>query len=693
MALGDSITVGFSDEANGGYRGPLYQMLVNAGDVIDFVGSQQGGAIAAPHHEGHSGQKADWIRDRVYNWLKATPAEFVLLHIGTNNIDQLEKADQITTEIAQILNEIDRYETFSRTTVTVIVARIINRADPRGALGLETTKLNKSIESMAAARIADGDRLLVADFEPALSYPEDIFVSVPPPVHPNASGYAKMAKVWFDALSIALSNKIIPGQGYTLDILTGLAVNQNGILEMTSVVDLEHWKPLVPIGDPVFTPGAPVAMAKQTDGVLTALAVDKYGRLVVASVGGAGIWQPPVGISDAIFNPGTPVAMAKQTDGILSALAIDKGGRLMVASVAGLGLWQRPVGISDSVFIPGSPLAMAKQTDGVLTALAVDKYGRLVVASVPGLGSWQPPIGISDTIFLPGTPVAMAKQTDGVLTALAVDKYGRLVVASVPGLGTWQAPVSISSPIFTRGTAVALAKQIDGVNLSTFIKNQPEFSGSRITQRIGQLTGDGLDPEYRHIPGNVKRVFNSTAAHGVLGVDLGANTEFQGKLVFFFGDVPTFGQANDQADWVAFHSDRVDPWFGFSLSSVDGPDGKFQPFSIKDIGPLGIGQTPTGAFSFPGKDSAGDKEQAYVFAFYFPDDPGQRGSLLVKSSDPTQPVEFDHVFSFSTFNERSGRFFQGGVPWLVSFKPRRWTGANGPGRSRQLCSHGMDAAD
>ncbi|MEP6714889.1 MAG: GDSL-type esterase/lipase family protein [Terriglobia bacterium] len=780
MPLGDSITEGFGDEKDlGGYRGPLFQLLTHAGLTVDFVGSAKPvGNIPDPDHEGHSGHTArELIHDPatnkgVFEWLQAATPEIVLLHAGTNNIIRGERPEQIAGEIAELLNEIDRYETFSHTTVTVVLAKIIT--NPSSLLALaRTAELNGLIEKMAAARIAAGDRLTVADFGNILVFPGDFFVASEPVVHPSASGYGKMAPVWFDALSRVLSNRIVPAGGYTLDILTGLAVDRNGILEMTSVVDVEYWKPLVPISGPIFTPGAPVAMAKQTDGILTALAVDKDGRLVVASVGGAGIWQTPVGISSAIFPPGAPVAMAKQTDGILTALAVDKDGRLVVASVAGLGAWklpvsisetifkpgtpvamakqtdgiltalavdkngrlvvtsvagtghwqQHPVGISDTIFLPGTPVAMAKQTDGILTALAVDKDGHLVVTSVAGTGHWQQhPVGISDTIFLPGTPVAMAKQTDGILTALAVDKDGRLVVTSVAGTGHWQQhpvgisdtifkpgtpvamakqtkgiltallvdkdgrlvvtsvagtghwqqqPVGISSAIFNPGAHVALTKQIDGVNLAAFLNAHPQFSGSPLAQRIGQLTGDGLDPEYRHLPGALKQVVNATGGHGVVGVDLGANIEFDGKIVFFFGDVPTApGRPDDQSDWVAFHpaGNRLDSPAAFGLISVDGANGRFHPFSIQGIGPLGIGQTPTGAFSYPGEGSGGTRDQAWVFAFYYPADlanaPEPRGSLLTKSNDPTQPVEFSRVFSFSTFDQGSGRFFQV-APWVV----------------------------
>jgi hypothetical protein len=252
-------------------------------------------------------------------------------------------------------------------------------------------------------------------------------------------------------------------QGPTLDVLTALAIDQRGRMAMTSVVDLEYWKPLTRISDERFTPGANVAMCKQTDDILTALAIDRDGCLQVASVARVEFWKPPVPISDAVFPPGVPVAMAKQTDGVLTALAVDKYGLLCVASVGGLEDWKKPVAISDPVFVPGTAIAMAKQTEGILTALAVDKDGRLCVASVGGVEDWKKPVAISDPVFPAGCPVAMAKQTEGILTALAVDIHGRLCVASVGGVEDWKKPVAISEPIFPPGCPVAMAKQTEGI--------------------------------------------------------------------------------------------------------------------------------------------------------------------------------------------------------------------------------------
>jgi hypothetical protein len=483
---------------------------------------------------------------------------------------------------------------------------------------------------------------------------------------------ASVARVGFWNPPVGISDAVFPPGSpvamakQTDAVLTALAVDQGGRLRVASVAGLGIWKPPVGISLAVFAPGSPVAMAKQTPDVLTALAVDTDGRLRVTSVAGLGTWNPPVGISDPVFLSPSPVAMAKQTDDVLTGLAVDKDGRLRVVSVAGLGIWNPPVGISDPVFLPASPVAMAKQTGGVLTALAVDKDGRLRVASVGGLGTWQPPVAISDPVFVPGTPVTMAKQTRDVLTALAVDKDGGLRVMSVAGLGTWKPPVLISDRVLTPKGPVAMAKQVDGVDLATYLGQQPAVSGSAMTQRIAQLTG-GFDPEFHDLEAPVNRL-NQTAAHGVRGVDLGTNAELDGRLFFFFGDVPTAaGRPDDQSDWVAHTSDQAPSSSGVQLTSVDRPNStEFQPFTIRGIGPLGRDQTPTGAFAYAGKGSDAGRKQMFVFAFYNPPHPGAppAGSVLTKSAFPERGVDFDVVFSFSTFAAGSGRFFQV-APWVI----------------------------
>ena len=226
MPLGDSITKGTGTCQEGdppdpfdelywnctGYRDYLWYSLVDNGYTVDFVGSQglqfQDDYLDPYHdndHEGHGGWTAGDIKNNVYgsglNWLQNYPAEIILLHIGTNDINGLpllSDPNDVVTEVSQILDKIDNYETSEGHEVLVILARIINRSDPLSDKGQQTTDFNLGLQIMADSRIAppQEDNILVVDMEAALNYPDDLGDEL----HPNSTGYSKIANVWFAAL-------------------------------------------------------------------------------------------------------------------------------------------------------------------------------------------------------------------------------------------------------------------------------------------------------------------------------------------------------------------------------------------------------------------------------------------------------------------------------------------------------------
>jgi lysophospholipase L1-like esterase len=201
MPLGDSITRGSGSTNLNGYRRPLFRKLEAASHSVDFVGSQLNGSTDFDrNHEGHSGWSADGgskgsIADNVFNFLGLNPADIVLLHIGTNDI---EEGHASSADIARILNEIRRRST----DITVVLALIINQYP----YSPETTAYNAEVNHMALQRIADGHPIILVDMENALLYPDDLGDGV----HPNNSGYAKMADVWFEALTEILPVCPIP---------------------------------------------------------------------------------------------------------------------------------------------------------------------------------------------------------------------------------------------------------------------------------------------------------------------------------------------------------------------------------------------------------------------------------------------------------------------------------------------------
>ncbi len=215
MPLGDSITydnnIGETRpvEERTAYRQPLWLDLLSAGYDVDFVGNEAAGQDAVPpfdfDNEGHPGFRADEIRDNINAWLTAVaanpdqgPVDVVLLHIGTNDISFPELPTEVENDIRQILDAIDQYDGGNGANIWVILARIINRAPTDGP----TTTLNNRIQSLADTRITAGDKIVVVNMENKLIYSIDQIAPYSgdmwDELHPNTSGYDKMATAWFD---------------------------------------------------------------------------------------------------------------------------------------------------------------------------------------------------------------------------------------------------------------------------------------------------------------------------------------------------------------------------------------------------------------------------------------------------------------------------------------------------------------
>jgi lysophospholipase L1-like esterase len=216
MPLGDSITQGSLwtgtefEPANirVGYRKPLFDDLTASGYSFDFVGSLSHGwaLLSDPEHEGHGGWTANEIAwgqtspgvigdgEGVFDWLEATPADVILLHAGTNGLDPNGDID-----VEAILDEIDNWENSANgNPVTVILALIIDQ-DP---INPDVTTFNQNVRDMAGRRRAAGDNIILVDQQRALTYPNDLSDAL----HPNDSGYAKMAGVWLEALTAVNPN-------------------------------------------------------------------------------------------------------------------------------------------------------------------------------------------------------------------------------------------------------------------------------------------------------------------------------------------------------------------------------------------------------------------------------------------------------------------------------------------------------
>jgi lysophospholipase L1-like esterase len=210
MPLGDSITRGIvGSSTQSGYRLELYSLLTGAGYEVDFVGSLADGISGFDRdHEGHGGYRDDQIALMVYNWLTSNPADIVLLHIGTNAVNENPG------DVEDILSEIDRFEKDNSVTIWVVLARIINRnciTDiPPCTESLTTTKFNNNVIAMAQDRIdLLGDKIIIVDMEDGAGIDYYLSSDNPPgdmwdDLHPFDTGYEKMAIIWFSAIGTVL---------------------------------------------------------------------------------------------------------------------------------------------------------------------------------------------------------------------------------------------------------------------------------------------------------------------------------------------------------------------------------------------------------------------------------------------------------------------------------------------------------
>jgi lysophospholipase L1-like esterase len=186
MPLGDSITDGYN--VPGGYRIRLWQQLAAGGYTVDLVGSGSNGpaALGDHDHEGHSGWRIDEIDANITGWLRATNPRTVLLHIGTNDINQARDLPNAPARLSLLLDHIRA----QAPTAEVFVATIIPESD--AGREAQVRAYNAALPGIVQGK---GARFHLVDLHAALTTAD-----LADGVHPNAGGYDKMGAAWYAAL-------------------------------------------------------------------------------------------------------------------------------------------------------------------------------------------------------------------------------------------------------------------------------------------------------------------------------------------------------------------------------------------------------------------------------------------------------------------------------------------------------------
>ncbi len=183
----DSITAGVGDPANNGYRKALYDELSRDGNTVEMVGNAPpAGNFPQNRNEGYSGITLAGLQDKVAAAVKLRP-NVILLHIGTNDVNS---GADVSTLPARLGNLIDSLFSGCPDAV-IIVARIIRNRDSSSATQARVIKFNNEIIGVVSSRASNGKKVLTADMFEELAA-SDLADSL----HPNPTGYAKMAFIW-----------------------------------------------------------------------------------------------------------------------------------------------------------------------------------------------------------------------------------------------------------------------------------------------------------------------------------------------------------------------------------------------------------------------------------------------------------------------------------------------------------------
>jgi lysophospholipase L1-like esterase len=210
LPLGDSITWGVGDEANGGYRGPLFGLALAANEKMTFTGSLSNGPSAVSgttfpkRNEGHSGWGistvttysggnagiATRIPSPAFDSASGGTPNIILLMIGTNDAGESgANASAMATRLGALMDKIIA----AAPNATLVVAKIT----PVGYLSSIVNAYNGAIPGLVSARASAGKHVLLADmntgFDSSTMFSSDN-------LHPNAAGYRFMASRWYSVI-------------------------------------------------------------------------------------------------------------------------------------------------------------------------------------------------------------------------------------------------------------------------------------------------------------------------------------------------------------------------------------------------------------------------------------------------------------------------------------------------------------
>lgn len=186
MPLGDSLTDGHTSP--GSYRVDL----INKGIPINFVGSQQNGpaSLSDKDHEGHLGWYINDIKGSIVGWLNTYQPGYILLLIGTNDINRNDDVANAPSRLSSLLDTIIN----TSPNAYLLVGSIPPIADP--SANARVIAYNSTIPGIVAQKQSQGKHIYFVNINSSINTSD-----LTDGVHINTTGYSKMATQWYSALA------------------------------------------------------------------------------------------------------------------------------------------------------------------------------------------------------------------------------------------------------------------------------------------------------------------------------------------------------------------------------------------------------------------------------------------------------------------------------------------------------------
>jgi hypothetical protein len=219
------------------YRYKLYQLLQAGGYNFMFIGSRSSGyhedllTTIYARNAGFPGIITEKLADVIETgsssftgtespgpYLQTYNPDIVLLHIGTNDINQFGASAQVT-HVERILNAIHNHSQNTGKPILVFLATIVSFKDYPCGSHTNISSFNNKIKTLAQNKINQGHKLILVDMEctAGINYSTEMIDAY----HPNVAGYEKMGAKWYSMIDQVNSAPSIVN-------LTGKTIVQGG---------------------------------------------------------------------------------------------------------------------------------------------------------------------------------------------------------------------------------------------------------------------------------------------------------------------------------------------------------------------------------------------------------------------------------------------------------------------------------